>query len=275
MKFPVALQLYSVRDFVQKDFAETLKQLASFGYDGVEFAGLYGHDPQEVRDLCVRYGLTPISAHVPYKDLMADAQGTMEQYKMIGCKYIVVPHIGSEYCAGQPKFAEFTESLRYLGAVANRLGLRLGYHNHDFEFSNRIGEEYMLDALYRLVPESLLLTQLDTCWVKVGGEDPAEYLRKYAGRCPTVHLKDFVGQKTEHMYALIGVQDDAEKKAAQNTQFCLMPVGYGVQNFPEILEAAHEAGSEWIVVEQDSPSMGKTSLECAKLSMDYLKTINQ
>ena len=275
MKFPVGLQLYSVRDFMAQDMEGTLKAVSEMGYDAVEFAGLFDHAPEDIRDLCAKYHLDPVSAHVPYKAMIADPEGVMSQYKTIGCRYVVVPHIGKEYYIGQPQFPEFVEGVRYLGAVANRLGLRLAYHNHDFEFNNKENGEYMLDALYRLIPESLLLTQLDTCWVNVGGEDPAAYVRKYSGRCPTVHLKDFVGQKSENMYALIGVNDDAEKKAAANQEFCLMPVGYGVQNFPEILKAAHEAGAQWIIVEQDKPSMGKNSLECAKLSIEYLNTINK
>ena len=76
------------------------------------------------------------------------------------------------------------------------------------------------------------------------------------------------------MYALIGVKNDAEKKAAENQAFELRPVGYGVQDFPAILNAAKEAGTKWIIVEQDRATMGKTPLECAKMSIDYLKTIN-
>ena len=70
-KFPIALQLYSVRDDLEKDFEGTLKKVKELGYDGVEFAGLYGKSPAEVKALCEKYGLVPISAHVPFVDLMA------------------------------------------------------------------------------------------------------------------------------------------------------------------------------------------------------------
>ena len=143
----------------------------------------------------------------------------------------------------------------------------LQYHNHDFEFTKLDGE-YALDILYKEVGPDLLQTQLDTCWVNVGGENPSGYVKKYAGRIPTVHLKDFAGSKSEKMYALIGIDDD--KKEETKGTFEFRPVGKGVQNFKSIVAAADEGGAEWFIVEQDSPSMGYTALECAKISVDYL-----
>lgn len=274
MKFPVALQLYSVRDDAKANLDDTLRQVKEMGYDGVEFAGLYDYSPEEVRALCDKYGLTPISAHVPLASMMADLEGTLAQYKTIGVKYAVIPHVSQDFCKKDERFPELVAWAEKIAVAAKALGMELGYHNHDFEFTNMIDGKHMLDVLYESVSADLLKTQLDTCWVNVGGENPSEYVRKYAGRCPTVHLKDFVGRKSENMYALIGVKNDAEKKASQNQEFELRPVGCGVQDFPAILQAAHEAGAQWVIVEQDRPSMGKTPLECAKTSIDYLKTIN-
>ena len=135
----------------------------------------------------------------------------------------------------------------------------------------KLDGEYALDILYREVPAGLLQTQLDTCWVNVGGENPADYVHKYQGRMPTLHLKDFVGSKSEHMYDLIGIDEGDVKK--EDNAFELRPVGYGKQDFPAILEAAESCGVSWVIVEQDEPSMGKSPLECAKLSIDYLKTL--
>ena len=105
----------------------------------------------------------------------------------------------------------------------------------------------------------------------MAGEDPAAYVRKYSGRAPLVHLKDFVGSKTANMYQLIGVDDDQKQEAVE--AFAFRPVGYGVQDFPAILSAAEDAGAEWVIVEQDMPSMGKTPLQCAEMSIQYLKTL--
>jgi len=267
MKFPIALQLYSVRNELEADFEGVLRQVKAMGYEGVEFAGLYGHSAAEIKALCQEIGLVPVSAHVPFADMMADPD-LLEVYAQIGCQFVAIPYLTEEYRPGQPKFAEVISGAKLLGEKANALGMKLCYHNHDFEFV-KVDGEYALDILYKEVPASLLQTQIDTCWVNVGGENPADYIRKYAGRAEIVHLKDFAGSKSENMYALIGIDDG--KDGADTGAFEFRPVGYGKQDFPAILAAAQDAGAKWVVVEQDQPSMGKTPMECAKMSIDYLR----
>ena len=265
----VALQLYSVRWQLEEDFRGTLEKVKAMGYDGVEFAGLYGQDPLEIRKMCEEIGLVPISAHVPFVDLMKDTEAMMDCYSKIGCEYIVVPYLTEEYRPGTPGFAEVVAGIRdVIGVAAAKYGLVLQYHNHDFEFE-KIDGEYALDILYKEVGPELLQTQLDTCWVNVGGENPSDYIRKYAGRTPTVHLKDFKGSKSENMYELIGID---KKKGDDDGGFELRPVGKGVQDFKSIVAAAKESGAKWFIVEQDNPSMGYDALECAKVSIDYLKS---
>lgn len=272
MLFPIAIQLYSVRDELEKDFIGTLRKIKELGFDGVEFAGLYGHAPAEIKKILGDIVLTPVSAHVPYTDLVADPQKVIGQYAEIGCKYIAIPYLTPEYRPGAEKFNEVIESAKTLGKAAKDLGITLLYHNHDFEFE-KIDGEYALDILYKSVSADLLQTEIDTCWVNVAGENPSNYLRKYTGRSPVVHLKDFVmpGKKTDKMYELIGITDDNKEEEAKAFEF--RPLGRGVQNFPEILKACKDVGASWVVVEQDSPSMNKTPLECAETSIHYLKEL--
>lgn len=265
--FPIALQLYSVRDDMAADMEGTLKKVKALGYDGVEFAGLFGKTAAQVKAMCQDIGLTPISAHVPFVDMMNDPD-ILKVYKEIGCEFVVIPYLTEEYRPGQEKFQEVIDGAKFLAGKCAELGLKLCYHNHDFEFV-KVGDEYAIDILYAEVPE--LMPQFDTCWVNVGGENPAEYVRKYAGREEILHLKDFVGSKSENMYALIGIDENEEKDGGG--KFELRPVGCGVQNFPEILAAAKEVGIRWVVVEQDNPSMGKTPMECAEVSINYLKAL--
>ncbi len=272
MSFPVAIQVYSVRDDAEKDLYGTLKAIKEMGYDGVEFAGLYGHSAEEVRTMCQELGIVPLSAHVPYVDMVADPEGVLGDYAAIGCKYIAIPYLTPEYRPDGERFGEVIENAKIIGAAAKKLGMQLLYHNHDFEFA-KIDGKYALDVLYDSVPADLLQTELDTCWVNVGGENPAAYLLKYSGRSPVLHLKDFVGEKSENMYALIGIE--SEEKEKDPTAFELRPVGSGKQDFPGILKAAEKAEVKWIVVEQDEPSMGLSPLECAAKSRTYLKTIGQ
>ncbi|MBR3270647.1 MAG: sugar phosphate isomerase/epimerase [Clostridia bacterium] len=271
MQFPIALQLYSVREDMAADFEGTLRQVKAMGYDGVEFAGLFGKSADEVKAMLDEIGLKAVSAHVPYDDAVDDPEAAFLPYKQIGCPFVAVPYLTEERRPGTPGWAETVEGVRKLGEGAKKLGLGLLYHNHDFEFT-KVDGKYALDVLYDTVPADLLQTELDTCWVNVGGEDPAAYIEKYSGRAPVVHLKDFYrsGAGGGKLYALIGIEDDGE---AEESTFEFRPVGYGMQDMPAILKACETAGTEWVVVEQDNPSMDKFPLECAKMSIDYLKDL--
>lgn len=269
MSFPVALQVYTVRDDAKKNFYATLKKIKAMGYDGVEFAGLYHHTAEEVRDMCADIGLVPLSAHVPYLEMMGDPDGVMSQYATIGCQYIVIPYLTPEYRPGTDGFAQVVENAKMLGEIARKHGMTLLYHNHDFEFMKLDGK-YALDILYDSVPAELLQTELDVCWVNVGGENPVDYLLKYTDRAPVVHMKDFYGDRSDDMYELIGIEKKAPTRPAN---FEFRPVGSGKQDVPAILDAAAKAGASWIVVEQDQPSMGLSALESAEKSRAYLKSI--
>lgn len=270
---PIALQFYSVRDEAEKDFFGTLKKIKEMGYEGVEFAGLYGHSPEEVRDMCKEIGIIPVSAHVPVDDMINDIEGSVAAYNTIGCKFIAVPYVTEERRPGAEKFDETVEYIKKIGAECNKYGMTLLYHNHDFEFI-KIDGEYGLDILYNKVSADLLKTELDTCWVNVGGEEPASYILKYSGRAPVVHLKDFVmkgKEKPKKLYDLIGIDDNEE--SASEEDFSFKPVGYGVQDMPKIIEASEKAGAQWLVVEQDQPDKSNTPLNAVKMSIDYLNTL--
>ncbi len=271
MSFPVAVQVYSVRDDAKADLRGTFDKIKKMGYDGVEFAGLYDKPASEIKALCNDVGLVPISAHVPYNDLLKNPVGTLSQYAEIGCKYVAIPHLGNDQRPGSPNFPYVLGFIEVIAKAAKSLGISLLYHNHDFEFI-KLGNKYGLDIIYDTIPADLLGTELDTCWVNVGGEDPAAYVRKYSGRAPLLHLKDFWGDRSGAAYELIGVDN---KAPARPEGFELRPLGKGVQNMPSILRAAKDAGTKWVIIEQDNPSMGLTPLECIKVSIDYLKTINK
>ena len=139
--------------------------------------------------------------------------------------------------------------------------------------AEKINGAYILDTYYEKISPELLQTELDVCWVNVGGENPAEYVKKYAGRAPIVHLKDFykAGEKAEGMYELIGIESD--DAAPEENPFEFRPVGFGVQDMPAIIKAAEDAGAGWLVVEQDQPSMGLDPMQCAEKAIGYLRSL--
>ncbi len=273
MALPIAIQLYSLRDDLDKDFKGTLDKVKEMGYDGVEFAGFGDNSMETVKAWCEELGLNPISAHVCLEEFTCDGMDeTAKKYADLGCKYVAIPYLEEKKRPGTDRFEETMRIMEEIGQVCKKYGMQLLYHNHDFEFKTNIDGKHAIDVMYDKVPAEYLASELDTCWVNIGGENPAEYVRKYTGRAPVVHLKDFymTGTLPKHLYALIGIDEEESEKEEATFEF--RPVGSGMQDMPAILAAARDAGSEWVVVEQDDPSEGTTPLECAKRSVDYLRS---
>lgn len=274
MALPIAIQLYGVRDFMEKDAKETLRQIAAMGYDGIEpCGGSYDMDPKEFRALCDELGLKIISAHVSYNMLTTDLENQLSLYETLGTKYIAYPYMVEGQRPGDADYEAVLENMRHIGKEAQARGIQMLYHNHEFEFE-KIDGQYKLEYQFDHLTPAELQAELDTCWVTVSGEDPAAYIRKFAGRCPCVHLKDFYmnGKKPEHMYALIGLPETEAEEGESKMEF--RPAGKGMLNVPSILEAAKDAGAQWIIVEQDSPSLGMDQMECARAGIEYLKSLN-
>ncbi|MBP1756013.1 MAG: sugar phosphate isomerase [Firmicutes bacterium] len=249
-KLPVALQVYSIREDAEKDFIQSMKQVKEMGYEGVELAGLYGYTPEEVRDILKEIGLIPISAHVPYQAFVPNITKTAEDYATIGCKYVAIPYLMDDQRYGTEYFEEFMKNVPAIAEACHKVGITLMYHNHDFEFLKTAEGEYILDYMYRTYGKEVWQVELDTCWTKVAGEDPATYMKKYEGRLPVVHLKDY----------------------SKEPEFEFRAVGHGVQDIPSILTQAVAGGSEWLVVEQDRHTEF-SALEDAHISRDYLKSL--
>jgi len=265
----VALQLYTVRDFTEKDLPGTLSKVKAMGYDAVELAGTYGLETAAFKQQLDTAGLKAPSAHVPFSAFAEDMEGTVAMYKALGCKVLSIPHLSLEDLPGGPNFEKSKEVIQKAAALCKAQGLILAYHNHAFEFETLPCGAFVLDALFDKIPADQLQAQIDTGWVTVAGLDPVPYINKYSGRCPTVHLKDVVqvdnaGKTVE----LLGSANKLESGAKYEDR----PVGQGVQNMPAVTKAAVEAGAFILVVELDE-AVGMTSLEAAKQSVEYLKSL--
>ena len=271
-KFKVGIQLYSLRDAMEKDMDSTLKTVKEMGYDYVEFAGYFGKSAEEVKAILDKYGLEAVSVHQTISLFEEEGQKAVDYLKTLGVKYCAIPWYNvdefiSNWDATMDKFKN----------VSKLLGdndIKLMYHNHDFEF-NKINGEYILDRLYATLPEGVIMPQLDTCWVHYAGVNPSEYIRKYSGRIEVLHLKDFVCEKlgAGPVYALIDEDgNEMDKGNQEDNGFKLVPVGSGIQDWTSILAAAEDAGVEYVIVEQDE-SKDRDPLDAAKMSREYLRTL--
>ncbi len=271
-QFKVGIQLYSVREDLAADFEGTLKKIAEMGYEYVEFAGYCGRSAEEIKAILDKYGLKCVSVHQGVEWFLEEGQKAVDFLKTFGVRYAIVPwysadrHYGT--AAWDETYANFTKTAELLKAN----GMKLGYHNHDFEFRTCEGK-YLLDWLYEKIPAELLEPELDTCWVHYAGVEPAGFIRKYAGRMTVLHLKDFACTKLGGgpVYALIDKEGKEMKNASrEESGFTFRPVGMGIQDFGAILNAAEDAGVEYVIVEQDQ-SPDRPAMEAAALSRKYLK----
>ena len=273
-KLPVGIQVYGLRDLLENtpdSFEEVMAQVKKMGYDGVELAGTYGLEPGYIKGVLDSLGLVPISAHVPLVDMMADTDKVIRYYKVIGVKYVVVPYLPEEYRHLTEGYVKVITEMTRIGKSMTENGLTLLYHNHDFEFVTLPDGTFGFDDIYRQVPEEALKAEPDTCWIKVAGQKPSAYVKKYAGRCPIVHLKDFIKEGSpKNLYKLIGIE--TEEAEEETGIFEFRPVGFGQQIWEPILNASLEAGAEWVVVEQDE-HYDLTCLEAARRSREYLKIL--
>lgn len=265
-KLPIAYQLYCARHEMERDVEATINQVKALGFDGVEFAGFFGYSAGDMKALVEQAGLNPISSHVPIQAILADPEGVIRYHKELGCRYIAVPYLGEDDRPGAPGFAKVLSLIYSFGLQCKEAGITLLYHNHDFEFL-KVSGIYGLDFIYQAIPAELLQTEIDTCWVKYAGVDPQTYLMSYKGRAPLVHLKDFVSDNSGRTpYALIGLD---ENKEVDRSGFSYRPFGHGVQDAEALVEAAIEAGAEWLVIEQDEP-FGESPFEDARMSLETL-----
>ncbi|MGU3471999.1 sugar phosphate isomerase/epimerase family protein [Paenibacillus sp. D51F] len=246
----VGLQLYTLRDQTEKDFLGTISKVAEMGYEYVEFAGYFNTSAADLKKAMEEAGIKAVSAHVglsfnePDK-IESDLAKQIEFAKEIGLKYIITPWAPLPESPTMADVDSLAATLERAARQVKEAGLMYGYHNHDFEFKMVDGKP-LIDILLEKIPADLMIMEFDLGWVHMGGQSPAEYVKKYAGRTPVIHLKDFGDGRR-----------DTE-------------VGSGVVDFESVFAIAENAGIEYFIVEQEE--FASSSLESAKLSLEYLRS---
>lgn len=245
MSIPVAVQLYTLREEASRDFAGTLERVAEIGYKGVEFAGYGNLTASKLKDTLEKLGLKAAGSHVGLDQLKDRLDEVIDYNLEIGNKYIVCPW--NQY-GSHNDYIETARLFNKIGEKCKEKGLQFCYHNHSHEFASYNGE-HGLDILYRETDPELVMAEIDTYWVKYAGLDPAEYIKKYSGRTPLIHLKDM---------------DNGEDRA-------FAEIGNGILDFNSIINAAQDSGAEWLIVEQDVCK--RPAIESVKISFENLKRI--
>jgi sugar phosphate isomerase/epimerase len=256
----IGVQLYSVRDRMEKDFTGTLEGVAKIGFKEVEFAGYYNQSPEQVRSLLDRLGLRAPSSHIPLADISKDIPGQVKAAKTIGLEYITVPALFQPLMGKvTPDFwpktaAEFNR----VGKALKAEGLGFAYHNHSFEFEKLPDGRTGYDVLLAETDPAFVNFELDLLWATVAGQDPVAMFQKNPGRFVMWHVKDVKGVDAARATATSTEGSTIQK--LQKIGGSLAAVGTGDIDFKRIFAAANVSGMKHFFVENDSAPQTASSL---------------
>lgn len=224
MSAPIAVQLYSLREELAKDFAGTIRKVADMGYAGVETAGFNGSTLEDAAKLFAELGLKVSSAHGPLP-LGDDQNKVLDTMAALGAKYVVLPYLPAEDFTTSDRIKANCERINEADAIARANGLTLLYHNHWWEFRQQVdGKPAFETMLAHLAPS--VGFEIDTYWTQTGGTEVVPLLNKLGTSAPLLHIKD-------------GSTDENKSMVA---------VGDGVMDWASIIPASH---AEWLIVELD------------------------
>jgi len=247
MPTQIALQLYTIRDEMKKDFVGALKQVAKIGYAGIEGGGPGPLSLADYKKLLKDLNLNPISTGAGPKSLQGEAgEKLLAQCRELGTKFAM---IGYEKRDSADAWKEWGKEITAAGKTAKAGGVILQYHNHAHEFEKFDGKTAH-EIIFENADREFIRPQLDVGWVKRAGEDPVAWMRKYKDwKLKTIHIKDTTAPP--------------DPKWTE--------VGNGVLPLADVHRTAQELGVDWYIIEQDD--WDRPSIEAAAISFENVKKV--
>jgi sugar phosphate isomerase/epimerase len=248
-KIPLAVQLYSVRQIAQKDLAGVLAQVKKLGFDGVEFAGYYGHDAIAVKKMLDDNGLKVAGTHTGIDLLMGEEfQKTVDFMKVIGNRNILVPSLPQKYRATLDAWRDTAKVFNELADKLKPHGMKTGFHNHTVEFQQIEGRVPLEVFFETAKPE--VKVQLDVGHARRAGADPVAFIKKYPGRVVSIHIKEYSPDKPD------------------------APLGEGIVDWQGVFAALEaKPGIEWYIVEEEGK--GCVEFSCVADSIGRLRKMGK
>lgn len=263
----VGVQLYSVRDEMSKDPLGSLKQLADMGYVYLEHANyvdrkFYGYSPAEFKKVLDDMGLKMISGHTVFgvqhwdktkKDFTDAWKYTIEDAATLQQKYVVSPWMDEPMRDTYDNLRYYLDVFNKCGDLCNKSGMKYGYHNHDFEFTQLLNNEKVFDIMMKGMDPDKVVVQLDIGNMYNGGAVALDVVKQYPGRFENIHVKD-------------EIKSEGGEAAYESTI-----LGKGVINCREVVDLATKiGGTTCYIIEQES-YQGKTPMECVKEDLAIMK----
>ena len=268
----IGVQLYSVRADMLKNPMATLTALSKMGIEYVEHANYinrkcYGWTATEFKKVLDGLGIKMPSGHTVMdathydkskKDFTDAWKRTVEDAAVMGQTYVISPSIDDNLRSSYDGLMQQLELFNKSGELCKASGMKFGYHNHDFEFKEKLNGILMYDIILQHTDPNLVVHQLDFGNMYGAGGRAAEWINKYPGRFQSLHIKD-------EMKALNG-------KGEMNDGYESTLLGDGVVNPKSIaLLAKKIGGAHHYIIEQES-YQGKSPLDCVKINLERMKT---
>ena len=254
LKFPIGLQLYSVRELLPKDFDGTLAKVRADGYTEVEAAGYYDKPAPEFRKAMDKAGLRCVSTHHPLGVLRPRLDELIEYGHTLGLEYIICSSSVRRDPAAKGPLT--LDDWHYVAGEFNRIGekvkaagMTFGYHNHTPEFGTEGGVMFY-DELLKLTDPKLVVFEMDCGWVAASGHNPVDYLSKTPERFPLLHVKDMAHEASGQFHSTV--------------------MGRGVVDYKPILRAA--TGLKHYFIEQEEFDLD--AIEALKLDAEYMRKLD-
>jgi sugar phosphate isomerase/epimerase len=264
----LGIQLYSVKDDMKKDPLGTLKEIASFGYQNVEHANyidrkFYGYSATEFKNILADLGMKMPSGHTVLgrqhwdeakKDFTDAWKYTIEDAALAGQQYVISPWLDESLRKTEDDLKRFMDVFNKCGDLCKKADMKFGYHNHDFEFSQKLNGKTVYDLILANTDPSGVTQQLDTGNLYNGGVKAIDIVSKYPGRFESMHVKDEILAAT-----------------SEHGKYESTVLGKGIVNLKEVIDIGRKSGGTiQFIIEQES-YQGKTPLACAKEDYDVMK----
>ena len=263
----IGIQLYSVREDMSKDPMGSLIHLAEMGYKYVEHANyidrkFYGFTAPEFRKVLDGLGLKMISGHTVMrkdhwdetrKDFSDSWKLTVEDANTLGQTYVISPSMDDSMRKTYDDMKRYMEIFNKCGELCKKYGMKFGYHNHDFEFSEKLNNEKLFDIIMKSIDPNLVALQLDIGNLYNGGAKALDVVNQYPGRFEIIHVKDEIAA------------------GSGNEKYISTILGEGIVNTRKVVDMATKTGgTSCYIIEQES-YQNKTPMECAKADLDIMK----
>ncbi|HUD45905.1 MAG TPA: sugar phosphate isomerase/epimerase [Candidatus Baltobacteraceae bacterium] len=265
----LGLQLYTVRDDMEKDPVGTLKQLADMGFKNVEHANyvdrkFYGQSAVEFKKTLDDFGLKMPSGHTVMgkqhwdqsKNDFTDAwKYTVEDAAVMGQHFVISPWLDESMRANMDDFKRYMDVFNASGELCKKSGMKFGYHNHDFEFNTQLDGKRLYDLILQYTNPSLVIQQMDMGNMYGAGGRALDLVKQYPGRFASMHVKDEI--KSSQAGEMGGYESTI--------------LGRGVIPVKKVIDAGRESGGTTdFLIEQES-YQDQTPLECAKEDYGIMK----